>query len=328
MSTEPRRLVDDPDAPALARLDLGIASHDPTVSFDVAAGLERLRASLDPGGGDGSGGSDAGTGGGAGTGGAGASTSAVGAAATGGAAALVPALSAGGVVLVLGAIAALIAVRSPDAGTDPLAEPVPTGVDVQAPPAPGTDQPRSASAPPVAERPQGERRSPAATVVAASTPRGRHRLAAPASVEPSVSARRASVAAPTLRSAPEPRRSTPTAQVAPPPSEAAAPEFASSAAVAPASTTASAVGPRAEIAQLAIARRALVSGDAGRALKLAEDGHSQFPRGLLYEEREAIAIEALADLGLAAEARARGKRYLARFPNGTQSERVRRAITK
>ncbi len=78
-----------------------------------------------------------------------------------------------------------------------------------------------------------------------------------------------------------------------------------------------------EIAQLAAARAALPS-DPARALALAEAGRREFPRGVLTEEREAVAIFALERLGGAPELATRAARFLERYPQGPFSERVRR----
>ncbi len=80
-----------------------------------------------------------------------------------------------------------------------------------------------------------------------------------------------------------------------------------------------------EVAQLAAARAALGSNPA-KALALAEAGHREFARGLLYQEREAIAVLALSRMGSSAAARSRGQAFLSRFPKGPASDSVRSAI--
>ncbi|MCA9596222.1 MAG: hypothetical protein KC776_23065 [Myxococcales bacterium] len=80
-----------------------------------------------------------------------------------------------------------------------------------------------------------------------------------------------------------------------------------------------------EVAQLAKARAALASNPA-QALTLANAGHQEFAGGLLYQEREAIAVLALARMGNTAAARSRGKAFLSRFPKGPAADSVRRAI--
>jgi hypothetical protein len=76
---------------------------------------------------------------------------------------------------------------------------------------------------------------------------------------------------------------------------------------------------------LARARAALPTAPA-RALTLADEGQRRFPSGIFVEEREAIAIQALAALGRDAAARQRGTRFLLAHPSGPHTDRVRRAI--
>ena len=71
----------------------------------------------------------------------------------------------------------------------------------------------------------------------------------------------------------------------------------------------------AERAMLDDARGALGSGDAAKALALADEHGRHFPRAQLGEEREAIAIQALVALGRNDEARGRAARFRAATPN-------------
>jgi hypothetical protein len=80
-----------------------------------------------------------------------------------------------------------------------------------------------------------------------------------------------------------------------------------------------------EVALLGRARAALTS-DPAQALALTREGQRDFPRGVLGEEREAIAVLALARLGRRAEGAARGQAFLTRYPNGPFTERVRLAL--
>jgi hypothetical protein len=82
---------------------------------------------------------------------------------------------------------------------------------------------------------------------------------------------------------------------------------------------------RREIEHLGRVRRK-VGADPARALQLAKEGDREFVDGLLREERAALAIEALVKLGRDDEARKRAGRYLARFPKGPSSERVRSLV--
>ncbi|HMA95508.1 MAG TPA: hypothetical protein VKP30_22620 [Polyangiaceae bacterium] len=80
-----------------------------------------------------------------------------------------------------------------------------------------------------------------------------------------------------------------------------------------------------EFRVLQAAREKLPSSPAS-ALVLAESHARRFSRGMLDQERETIAIEALARLGRADEARARSKVFLSRFPASPYRSRVEAAI--
>ncbi|HLK41360.1 MAG TPA: hypothetical protein VKU41_31635 [Polyangiaceae bacterium] len=83
----------------------------------------------------------------------------------------------------------------------------------------------------------------------------------------------------------------------------------------PAPTPSAASSLAAERAILDRARASLASNDGKRALALTEDHARRYPLGLLGEEREAIAIQALVLEGRYDEARARAARFEARSPN-------------
>jgi hypothetical protein len=70
----------------------------------------------------------------------------------------------------------------------------------------------------------------------------------------------------------------------------------------------------AERAILDIARTALGRGDGVHALEATNRHAREFPRGQMTEEREAIAVQALAKLGRKEEAAARGARFKERYP--------------
>jgi hypothetical protein len=70
-----------------------------------------------------------------------------------------------------------------------------------------------------------------------------------------------------------------------------------------------------EIRQLARIRAHLQSGDAASALELADRGQRELGESTLWQEREALAVLALFDLGRAEQAQARSAVLLARFPN-------------
>lgn len=72
--------------------------------------------------------------------------------------------------------------------------------------------------------------------------------------------------------------------------------------------------------------RQLVGSSPSQALALANEGHATFKGGVLYQEREALALQALSTLGRRSELEARGERYLRAFPNGSFSTRVRQLL--
>jgi hypothetical protein len=58
------------------------------------------------------------------------------------------------------------------------------------------------------------------------------------------------------------------------------------------------------------------------ALRLAGEHQKRFPNGMLSEEREVLAIEALARLGQTAGAEARAQAFLQRYPTSGHRRRV------
>jgi hypothetical protein len=62
------------------------------------------------------------------------------------------------------------------------------------------------------------------------------------------------------------------------------------------------------------ARAALTAGDTSRALAVLDEHERAFPRGILREEREALAVRALARAGRGAEAKARAAVFHTQFP--------------
>jgi hypothetical protein len=78
----------------------------------------------------------------------------------------------------------------------------------------------------------------------------------------------------------------------------------------------------AETRLLEQAADALRRGDASHALRLTAEHASEYPRGALTEERERIAIEALARSGQLGAARARARRFRTRFPGSTYHRRL------
>ena len=80
-------------------------------------------------------------------------------------------------------------------------------------------------------------------------------------------------------------------------------------------------GPQAEVKLLERAQDALRSRPA-EALALCTDHVKRFPSGMLVQEREVIAIEALVKTGRKDEARARADRFKARFPGSSHTRRL------
>jgi hypothetical protein len=68
--------------------------------------------------------------------------------------------------------------------------------------------------------------------------------------------------------------------------------------------------------------QAALASDPSRALSLSEQHRRRFPRGVLVQEREVIAVEALARLGRRAEAMARGERFLHAFPSSAHRTKI------
>lgn len=63
-----------------------------------------------------------------------------------------------------------------------------------------------------------------------------------------------------------------------------------------------------------------------RALALTDDHVRTFPGGMLGQERELVAIEALTKLGRVGQARVRGASFLQRFPTSAHARRVRTLV--
>ncbi|MFZ5891385.1 MAG: hypothetical protein ACOY0T_10065 [Myxococcota bacterium] len=80
-----------------------------------------------------------------------------------------------------------------------------------------------------------------------------------------------------------------------------------------------------EFQLLRAARQALATNPA-RALALTDEHARSFPRGMLIQEREAIAIESLARVGRQADAKLRAQRFLQRFPASPYAKRVEAAV--
>jgi hypothetical protein len=115
-----------------------------------------------------------------------------------------------------------------------------------------------------------------------------------------------------------------------PPSERAEPRATSRAPVAtsessPAPARAPSASAPSETALLRDARLAL-NGDPAGALALTEQHRREYPSGGFAQEREVIAITALARLGRTSEARSRAERFRSAYPTSPYIERVDRAV--
>ena len=80
-----------------------------------------------------------------------------------------------------------------------------------------------------------------------------------------------------------------------------------------------------EVEHLAEVRR-LLHADPTQAAAMARAGHRKYPKGLLYQEREALLVLSLDRANRKTEARERGRIYLEKFPQGALSAQVRQAI--
>jgi hypothetical protein len=76
---------------------------------------------------------------------------------------------------------------------------------------------------------------------------------------------------------------------------------------------------------LSVAQRVLHT-DAARTLSLARRGESEFAGSMFTQERQQLELLALVKLGRLDEAKRLARPYLARYPNGPFSDRVRRAL--
>jgi hypothetical protein len=124
--------------------------------------------------------------------------------------------------------------------------------------------------------------------------------------------------------------SNPAPAIAPAPKVAAAPAIDRTAgrtephAMAPKVDAPSAL--RAESQLLAAARSRFAAGDYSGALAQVERLRSRFPSGRLMQEREVVAIDALAAMGEHAAARARAAAFLQRFGDSPYATHVRQML--
>ncbi|MGC4087015.1 MAG: hypothetical protein QM756_03760 [Polyangiaceae bacterium] len=120
--------------------------------------------------------------------------------------------------------------------------------------------------------------------------------------------------------APTPATSAPIEMPSAPTASASAP--APKPAVAP---TANRADPEAELALMREAQAALGS-DPARALALTKQHAQKYPRGVLAQEREVVAIDALKRLGQNGEAAARAARFRQSHPESAYLPRIERLV--
>ncbi|MET0385022.1 MAG: hypothetical protein ABW321_03635, partial [Polyangiales bacterium] len=84
---------------------------------------------------------------------------------------------------------------------------------------------------------------------------------------------------------------------------------------------------RREIEQL-VKIRALLASDPAAAYRLAKRSEQEFPRGLLSEERQALAIVALARSGDLTEAKRKEREFGARFPQSSLRQLIDAALQR
>jgi hypothetical protein len=82
---------------------------------------------------------------------------------------------------------------------------------------------------------------------------------------------------------------------------------------------------RAETAELGRIKAA-IEHDPATAYRMAEQGHRKFPRGMLRQEREGLAVLALWKLGRSREAEARAQAFLLRYPRSPLREPIEREL--
>jgi hypothetical protein len=139
----------------------------------------------------------------------------------------------------------------------------------------------------------------------------------------------ASAPSPALASAPSPALASASAP-SPSPALASAPSvpFAPSSASASARASLAPAPAEPEGVLLARAHDALLHGSPQRALALAAEHGRAYPHGALAQEREVIAIEALAAAGRHDEARARAATFRAAYPGSSHQARIDRLVER
>jgi hypothetical protein len=320
--TDPRRLLDDPGALAELEQRVLTVGRDAQPSDDFARELwSSLSAQLPPGGGDpgGSPGSDGGLGGAGGAG-----LGAAGGSAAGSGAATGAALGAKTIVASIVKSSLVGAVLGAAVMTG---APLVTG----GPPALRSDETALGTAPAGAERASSERRSAPGSEAPAPALEGELAQAVePGAAPPPPEAAREVENPANVARAPG---ATDRQPLDPANAGRAAPSvaaFSNAPGPAPAATPPSQPatdGAREESRLVAGARRALRSGDSRAALDLLDRTTQKFPAGVLAQEREALAIEALVSSGRRDAARSRAAAFLQAFPSSPHAARVRALVS-
>jgi len=140
-------------------------------------------------------------------------------------------------------------------------------------------------------------------------------------------------APPTAGVAPAPQVPPPSAPLPPPPGAAPPAEAQPAPAVSQpeksgppvhtATIRGSAIRLKEETTLIRDARQALRQGDAARSLRLLDECRRLFPHGVLEQERERLAIEALGKSGRTSEASARAAAFLRRHPDSPHADEIR-----
>lgn len=134
-------------------------------------------------------------------------------------------------------------------------------------------------------------------------------------------------------SVPAPPDVTPPASVSPPATSASAPSDGANGNASPPGSSepsasassranAAAVRPAETEAELLERARNALSGSPARALALTDQHRARFPSGVLAQEREVIAIQALQRLGRTAQAAERSADFARRYPNSAYRKKL------
>jgi hypothetical protein len=138
----------------------------------------------------------------------------------------------------------------------------------------------------------------------------------------------ASASAGPARSPGPPPRAMPRREPGPDPTLATTTASDVAASAPPEITQATAPSELADEVALVRAARAAIGEDPARALSIAERHRAQFPEGMLVEERETLAVEALVALARHDEARRRAARFFTRWPASPYQRRIESALAR